>query len=106
MVEKESSCQIQCLIIDRDGEFSSTTFNNFCSTHCIKRQLTTTYTPEQNEYTPEQNDYNEYADGSKVYPPTEDMFAMRWVFHVNIWDVVFIFFTPFIIVSVSLGGVG
>jgi len=49
LVEKESSCQIQCLIIDRDGEFSSSTFNNFCSTHCIKRQLTTTYAPEQNE---------------------------------------------------------
>ncbi|PNY01730.1 copia-type polyprotein, partial [Trifolium pratense] len=48
MVEKESSCSIQCLRTDRGGEYVSNAFNEFCSNHGIKRQLTTAYTPQQN----------------------------------------------------------
>ncbi|GAU11414.1 hypothetical protein TSUD_344050 [Trifolium subterraneum] len=33
---------------DRGGEYTSSAFNDFCSTHGIKRQLTTAYTPQQN----------------------------------------------------------
>ncbi|CAJ2653193.1 unnamed protein product [Trifolium pratense] len=48
MVEKESSCSIQCLRTDRGGEYTSNAFNDFCSNHGIKRQLTAAYTPQQN----------------------------------------------------------
>ncbi|CAJ2629918.1 unnamed protein product [Trifolium pratense] len=48
LVEKESKCEILCLRTDRGGEFTSTAFNEFCSNHGIKRQLTTAYTPQQN----------------------------------------------------------
>lgn len=47
-VEKESGERISCLRTDRGGEFTSSEFNDFCSTHGIKRQLTTAYTPQQN----------------------------------------------------------
>ena len=48
LVEKESECLIKCLRSDRGGEYTSTEFNEFCNTNGIKRQLTTTYTPQQN----------------------------------------------------------
>jgi transposase InsO family protein len=48
LVEKESKCQIVCLRTDRGGEFTSNAFNEFCSNHGIKRQLTTAYTRRQN----------------------------------------------------------
>jgi transposase InsO family protein len=48
LVEKESNCQIMCLRTDRGGEYTSNAFNEFCSNHGIKRQLTTAYTPQQN----------------------------------------------------------
>jgi transposase InsO family protein len=48
LVENESGCLIQCLRTDRGGEFTSTAFNEFCSEHGVKRQLTAAYTPQQN----------------------------------------------------------
>jgi transposase InsO family protein len=48
LVENESGCLIQCLGTDRGGEFTSTIFNEFCSEHGVKRQLTAAYTPQQN----------------------------------------------------------
>ncbi|GAU16044.1 hypothetical protein TSUD_339150 [Trifolium subterraneum] len=48
LVEKESSNFIKCLRTDRGGEFTSNSFNEFCSEHGIKRQLTAAYTPQQN----------------------------------------------------------
>ncbi|GAU44848.1 hypothetical protein TSUD_112220 [Trifolium subterraneum] len=48
LVEKESNSQIMCLRTDRGREFTSNVFNEFCSIHGIKRQLTTAYTPQQN----------------------------------------------------------
>jgi len=48
LVEKESKCQIQCLRTGRGGEFTSNSFNEFCSEYGIKRQLTATYTLRQN----------------------------------------------------------
>ena len=47
-VEKEIGDVICCLRIDRGREFTSLKFNNFCSIHRVNRQLTTTYTPQQN----------------------------------------------------------
>ena len=43
MVEKEIGILIKCLRTNRGGEF-----NDFCE-HGMKRQLTTTYTSQQNE---------------------------------------------------------
>ncbi|KAK2452730.1 hypothetical protein QL285_000498 [Trifolium repens] len=48
LVEKEAGCSILCLRSDRGGEYTSNTFNEFCRTEGIKRQLTTAYTPQQN----------------------------------------------------------
>ncbi|GAU49517.1 hypothetical protein TSUD_300440 [Trifolium subterraneum] len=48
LVEKESDCLVKCLRTDRGGEFTSSNFNEFCSEHGIKRQLTAAYTPQQN----------------------------------------------------------
>jgi len=48
LVKKESSYNIITLRTDNGGEFCSSAFSNFCDTHGIKRQLTTPYTPQQN----------------------------------------------------------
>ncbi|GAU46899.1 hypothetical protein TSUD_296780 [Trifolium subterraneum] len=48
LIEKESNQFIKCLRTDRGGEFTSSMFNEFCSDHVIKRQLTAAYTPQQN----------------------------------------------------------
>jgi hypothetical protein len=50
LVEKESGCEIKCLRTDRGGEFTSTMFNDFCSSQGVKRQLTTAYTPHKMEF--------------------------------------------------------
>lgn len=47
-VEKEVGKYICCLRTDRGGEFTSNSFNQFCEEHEIRRQLTATYTPQQN----------------------------------------------------------
>lgn len=46
--EKESGSLVCCLRTDRGGEFTSNEFNDFCSSNGIKRQLTASYTPQQN----------------------------------------------------------
>jgi len=48
LVEKESGCFIKCLRSDRGGEYTSAEFNEFCKSNGIRRQHTTTYTPQQN----------------------------------------------------------
>jgi len=48
LVEKEYKCLIKCLRSYRGGEYTSIEFNEFCSSNEIKRQLTTTYTLQQN----------------------------------------------------------
>ncbi|KAK2425636.1 hypothetical protein QL285_024397 [Trifolium repens] len=48
MIENESNHKIQWLRTDRGGEYTSTTFNEFCDIHGIIRQLTSAYTPQQN----------------------------------------------------------
>ena len=47
-MEKESGVSVCCLRTDRGGEFCSKEFDEFCRTHGIKRQLTASYTPQQN----------------------------------------------------------
>ncbi|KAH9310278.1 hypothetical protein KI387_044223 [Taxus chinensis] len=48
MVEKQSGYFIKVLISDREGEYVSSEFLNFCKFHGIKKQFTTRYTPQQN----------------------------------------------------------
>ncbi|KAL4565728.1 hypothetical protein LXL04_029831 [Taraxacum kok-saghyz] len=48
IVEKEINCSIGSLRTDRGGEFTSSTFNDFCATNGIRRQLTASYSPQQN----------------------------------------------------------
>ncbi|GJZ85113.1 retrovirus-related pol polyprotein from transposon TNT 1-94 [Tanacetum coccineum] len=55
MVEKEISSPICCLRTDRDGEFTSSTFNDFCANHGIRRQLTAVYSPQQNDVAERRN---------------------------------------------------
>lgn len=47
-VEKETNSLIRVLRTDRGGEFTSQEFINFCDVNGIRRQLTATYTPQQN----------------------------------------------------------
>ena len=46
LVENERGCKIKCLRTDRGGEFCSKAFQNYCDVNGIKRQHTTTYTPQ------------------------------------------------------------
>jgi len=48
LVEKEADVSIGCLRTDRGGEFTSNEFGEFCKNHGIRRQFSTTYTPQQN----------------------------------------------------------
>ena len=48
MVENKTNKKIKCLISDNGGEFTSNEFNEFCEIHGIKRQFSTTKTPQQN----------------------------------------------------------
>jgi len=48
LVEKESGALICCVRTDRGGEFTSNEFNEFCKINGISRQLTTSYTRQQN----------------------------------------------------------
>ena len=47
-VEKQSGYYIKCLRTDRGGEYISNDFIKFCKDYGIKRQLTTSFTPQQN----------------------------------------------------------
>ena len=48
LVEKQAGVPIQILRIDRGGEYLSKEFVEFCNEQGIQRQLTASYTPQQN----------------------------------------------------------
>ena len=48
LVEKEAGISIKVLRTDRSGEYNSEEFGDFCDKQGIRRQLTATYTPQQN----------------------------------------------------------
>lgn len=50
-VEKEIGAFITGLRTDRGGEFTSSEFGEFCRTHVITQQLTTSFSPQQNRVT-------------------------------------------------------
>jgi transposase InsO family protein len=48
LVENETDLKIKCLRSDNGGEFTSNEFRDFCEEQGIKRQFSTTRTPQQN----------------------------------------------------------
>ena len=46
--EKECGHYVKVLRSDRGGEYTSNTFVNYCRNHGIKKELTASYTPQQN----------------------------------------------------------
>ena len=49
MVENQSGGKLKCLRSDNGGEFQSNEYVIFCWQHNIRRELTTPYSPEQND---------------------------------------------------------
>jgi len=48
LAENESDHKIQCLGSDRGGKFTSNEFFDFCEEHGIRREFSTSRTPQQN----------------------------------------------------------
>eukprot|EP00253_Pinus_taeda_P028614 PITA_28614 len=48
LVENKSDCRIKCLRSDREGEFTSDEFFNFCEEHGIRREFSTARIAQQN----------------------------------------------------------
>lgn len=48
MVEKESGFKLKCLRLKYGGEFTSNQFEDYCEQHGIRRQYSSTRTPQQN----------------------------------------------------------
>jgi transposase InsO family protein len=66
LVEKQVGVPIQILRTDRGVEYLSIEFAEFCSEHGIQRQLTASYTPQQNGVAERKKpDYYKY--GSKCF---------------------------------------
>jgi transposase InsO family protein len=55
MVGNETREKVVSLRTDNGGEFTSTKFNDYCRNNEIKRQLTYSYTPQQNGVTERMN---------------------------------------------------
>lgn len=47
-MERQTSLKLKVLRSNNGGEDTSREFNQYCKDHGIQRQLTTTYTPQQN----------------------------------------------------------
>jgi transposase InsO family protein len=55
IVETEMDLKIKCLRLDNGGEFTSKEFMDFCGELGIKRQFSTTKTPQQNRVVERKN---------------------------------------------------
>jgi hypothetical protein len=64
LVEKQSGLSIKILRSDRGGEYKSNEFLEYCRYHGIKKQFTTSYTPQQNGVAEQEESYNN-GDGKK-----------------------------------------
>lgn len=60
-VKKETCARIICLRTYRRGEYNSNEFAGFCRNEGVKRQLTTSYTPQQNGVAKRKNQTIEHA---------------------------------------------
>ena len=55
LVENAKGCKIKCLWIEHGGEFCSKAFKIYCDMNAMRREHTTTYTPQQNGITKRKN---------------------------------------------------
>ena len=85
-VEKETGSSIRGLRTDRGGEFTSQEFNNFCNENGICRQLTASYTPQQNGVAERRNrtimNMVRSMLSEKKIPKTFWPEAVNWTMHV------------------------
>lgn len=86
LVEKEIGMPIKFLRTDRGGEFNSAEFKDFCKQHGVKRQLTTSYTPQQNGVVERKNRtvmnlVRAMLSEKKLFKPFWPE-AIRWSIHV------------------------
>jgi hypothetical protein len=85
-VEKETGAYLKCLRTDRGGEFNSNEFEEFCKENGITRQLTTAYTPQQNEVAETKNrtamNLVRCILTDKQVPKVFWLEAVRWCVHV------------------------
>lgn len=86
LVEKEAETVIRGLRTDRRGEFTSDNFNKFCKEQGIKRQLTATYSPQQNGVAERQNrtimNMVRCLLSEKEMPRSLWLDAGRWTTHI------------------------
>ena len=86
MAEKQKCLFVKCLRTDRGGEFISNEFNDFCKHNGIKRQMTTAYTPQQNDITKRKNrtvmNMVRSMLSDKNIPKTFWAEAVNWVVYV------------------------
>lgn len=86
LVEKESNALICCLRTDRGVEFTSNELNEFCKVNGIGRQLTASYTPQQNGVVERKNrtimNVVRCLLCDKQVPKQLWLEAIRWTAHV------------------------
>lgn len=76
LIENESKHKIKCVRSDRGEEYDFVEFTNFCKENVIKRQYTTTYTPQQNGVA-ERKKQNSHRDG-KMFNVIKKLHNMYW----------------------------
>lgn len=87
VVKNESGEKIGCLRTDRGGEYNSSEFDKFCNDNGIKRQLTTSYTPQQNGVVERKNrtivNMVRSMMSKKEVPKEFFLEAINWVVYVH-----------------------
>lgn len=85
-VETDKETSIKGLRTDQGGEFTSQNFNDFCAAHGIHRQLTASYTPQQNGVAERKNrtimNMVRCMLISKQVPKTFWPEAVNWAVHI------------------------
>lgn len=86
MVETETGKVIKGLRTDRGGEYTSLEFSDYCKEHGIRRQLTTSYTPQQNGIAERKNrtvmNMVRSMFSNKKMPKILWPKAVKWTFYV------------------------
>ncbi|GJZ65614.1 retrovirus-related pol polyprotein from transposon TNT 1-94 [Tanacetum coccineum] len=80
-VELDSGKKIKCLRTDNGGEYTGDEFNTFCKQEGIKRQFTTSYTPQQNGVAERMN--RTFKGVSLVGPTAHKVVLCRDVFFMK-----------------------
>lgn len=81
LVEKQSGYELKGLRIDRGGEFTSNAFEKCCEVSGIWRQLTASYTPQQNEVAERKN--KSLVEMAKCMLKVKNLLNYLWAEAVN-----------------------